>query len=131
MAVTIDQLVAVHRKMDDALSELQGKMDAIEVQRLEVRALILEIMKEQKLETARTENGTVSKVIKERYWTGDWSALHQYIIDHGAVDLLEKRVQQTNMREWIATHPNDYPPSLNIDREYSISIRKPTKVKEL
>ena len=46
MAVTIDQLVAVHRKMDDALSELQGKMDAIEVQRLEVRALILEIMKE-------------------------------------------------------------------------------------
>ena len=130
MDVTIDQLVGIHRKMDAALSELQAKMDAIDVQRNEVRATILNIMKDQKLETARTENGTVTKSIRDRYWTGDWAAMHAYIIETGAVDLLEKRIQQTNMREWIAAHPNDHPPSLNIDREYAISIRKPTKAKE-
>ena len=131
MAVTIDKLVAIHRKMDNALSELQGQMDEIDVQRSAVRAEILEMMKEQKLESVRTDEGTVTKSVKERYWTGDWSALHAYIIESGAVDLLEKRIQQTNMREWIAAHPNDYPPSLNIDREFAISIRKPTKSKEL
>jgi hypothetical protein len=130
MAVTIDKLVAIHRKMDNALSELQGQMDEIDVQRSAVRAEILEMMKEQKLESVRTDEGTVTKSVKERYWTGDWSALHAYIIESGAVDLLEKRIQQTNMREWIAAHPNDYPPSLNIDREFAISIRKPTKSKE-
>jgi hypothetical protein len=131
MAVTIDELVAVHRKMDNALAELQDKMDVIDTQREEIRAMILAVMNDQKLETARTENGTVTRTIKNRYWTGDWTALHAYIIETGAVDLLEKRIQQTNMREWIAAHPNDHPPSLNIDREYAISIRKPTKAKEL
>jgi hypothetical protein len=131
MAVTIDELVNIHRKMDVALAELQSKMDEIDEQRVAVRTTILEMMKEQKLESVRTDNGTVTKSIKERYWTGDWSALHAYIIETGAVDLLEKRIQQTNMREWIAAHPNDHPPSLNIDREYAISIRKPTKAKEL
>lgn len=125
--LTIDKLVAIHRKMDAKLSELQAEIDDIESQRTEVRTTILELMKAQGLETARTEHGTVSKTIKERFWSSDWPALHQYIIDHGAVGLLQQRIHETNMREWIAAHPNDFPPSLNIDREYAITIRKPTK----
>lgn len=131
MGVTIDELVAVHRKMEAALAEHQSKIDAIEEQRQEVRNLILEMMKEQKLESVRTDSGTVTKGIKERYWSNDWPALHQYIIDHGAVGLLQQRIHESNMREWIAAHPNDFPPSLNIDREYGITIRKPTTKKEL
>lgn len=128
--ITIDKLVAVHRKIDAKLAELQSEMDEIEVQRAEVRAQILELMKTLGLETARTEHGTVTKSIKERYWTSDWPALHQYIIDHGAVGLLQQRIHETNMREWVTAHPNDYPPSLNLDREYAITIRKPTTRKE-
>jgi hypothetical protein len=131
MGVTIDELVAVHRKMEIALAEHQAKIDAIEEQRQEVRNAILEMMKEQKLESVRTDSGTVTKGIKERYWSNDWPALHQYIIDNGAVGLLQQRIHETNMREWIAAHPNDFPPSLNIDREYGITIRKPSTKKEL
>lgn len=125
MTITIDQLVAVDRKMNDALSELQGKMDDIEEQRKQVRATILELMKEQGADSVRTKHGTVTRSIKERYWTNDWAVLQPYILEHGAVDLLEKRIHQTNMKSWIESHPNDYPPGLNLDREYSITIRKP------
>jgi hypothetical protein len=131
MAVTIDKLVAIHRKMETAMAEYQAKIDEIEEQRQEVRNTILEIMKEQKLESVRTDHGTVTKGVKDRYWSNDWSALHQYIIEHGAVGLLQQRIHETNMRDWIAAHPNDFPPSLNIDREFGITIRKPSTKKEL
>jgi len=131
MAVTIDKLVAIHRKMETAMAEYQAKIDEIEEQRQEVRNTILEIMKEQKLESVRTDHGTVTKGVKDRYWSNDWSALHQYIIEHGAVGLLQQRIHETNMRDWIAAHPNDFPPSLNVDREFGITIRKPSTKKEL
>jgi hypothetical protein len=131
MAVTIDKLVAIHRKMETAMAEYQAKIDEIEEQRQEVRNTILEIMKEQKLESVRTDHGTVTKGVKDRYWSNDWSALHQYIIEHGAVGLLQQRIHETNMRDWIAAHPNDFPPSLNINREFGITIRKPSTKKEL
>jgi len=131
MAVTIDKLVAIHRKMESAMAEYQAKIDEIEEQRQEVRNTILDIMKEQKLESVRTDHGTVTKGVKDRYWSNDWSALHQYIVEHGAVGLLQQRIHETNMRDWIAAHPNDFPPSLNIDREYGITIRKPSTKKEL
>jgi hypothetical protein len=131
MAVTIDKLVAIHRKMETAMAEYQAKIDEIVEQRQEVRNTILDIMKEQKLESVRTDHGTVTKGVKDRYWSNDWSALHQYIIEHGAVGLLQQRIHETNMRDWIAAHPNDFPPSLNIDREFGITIRKPSTKKEL
>lgn len=131
MSVTIDKLVAIHRKMEVAMAEHQAKIDEIEEQRQEVRNTILEMMKEQKLESVRTDSGTVTKGVKDRYWSNDWAALHQYIIEHGAVGLLQQRIHETNMRDWIAAHPNDFPPSLNIDREYGITIRKPSTKKEL
>lgn len=125
--VTIDQLIAIDRKMNEALSELQTKMDDIEEQRKSVRQTILDMMATQNVNSVSTVHGTVSRTIKDRFWTNDWTVLHQYILEHGAVDLLEKRVHQTNMKEWLETHPDDYPPGLNVDREYSISIRKPRK----
>ena len=131
MAITIDKLVAIHRKMETAMAEYQAKIDELEGQRQEVRNTLLDMRKEPKLESVRTDHGTVTKGVKDRYWSNDWSALHQYIIEHGAVGLLQQRIHETNMRDWIAAHPNDFPPSLNVDREYGITIRKPTTKKEL
>lgn len=125
--VTLDHLVSVDRKMTAKMSELQKQLDDVESDRETVRATIAEMMKEQGVESVRTKHGTVSRTLKERYWATDWTVLYQYILEHGAVELLEKRVHQTNMKEWIETHRDDFPPALNIDRTYTISVRKPPK----
>jgi len=125
--LTLDHLVAVDRKMTAKMSELQKQLDDVESDRETVRNTIAEMMKEQGVESLRTKHGTVSRTLKERYWATDWTVLYQYILEHGAVELLEKRVHQTNMKEWIETHRDDFPPALNIDRTYTISVRKPTK----
>jgi hypothetical protein len=128
--VPVDKLVAVERKITAAMEELQTKMDDIESQRKEVRSTILSIMNARGEDSVKTAHGTVSRTIKERIWTNDWAPLHNYILEHGAVDLLEKRIHQTNMRQWMDQHPDDYPPALNVDREYTITIRNPRKAKE-
>lgn len=124
-SLTVDELVKIHEKMKAKEAELQAEIDQIEEQRNLVRGTILSIMNERNEESIRTESGTVTRTLKERIWTNDWAPLHQFILEHGAVDLLEKRIQQTNMRQWIEDHPNDFPPGINIDREYTITIRKP------
>lgn len=128
--LTIDKLVAIDRKMSAKLAELQEQHDTIEKQRKEVRATIANIMNERNEDSVRTAHGTVSRSIKERYWTNDWAAFRNYVLETGAVDLYEKRIQQTNMKQWLADHPDDYPPGLNIDREYQITIRKPRSTGE-
>lgn len=125
--LTLDHLVSIDRKMTAKMSELQKQLDDIESDRETVRSTIADLMKEQGVESLRTKHGTVSRTLKERYWATDWPVLHQYILEHGAIELLEKRVSQTNMREWIETHRDDFPPALNIERSYTISVRKPTK----
>jgi hypothetical protein len=125
--ITLDRLVTVERKITAALEEKQKELDDLEAQREEVRATILAIMNERNEESVRTANGTVTRSVSTRYWATDWSAFHQYVLDHGALDLIERRVAQRNMKEWIEAHPNDFPPSLNIDRKYTITIRKPRK----
>lgn len=127
MITNVDELVRVRQKMKAKVAELDREIGAIEVETKLIESELLEMCKELGVDSFKTEHGTVSRVIRERYWTNDWSVLHEYILEHGALELLEKRVQQTNMRSWIETHPTDHPPGLNIDREYVISIRKPTK----
>lgn len=126
-SITLDKLVAIDRKMTAVMEEKQAELDAIEAQRKEVRATILGIMNERNESSVRTANGTVTRSVRERYWTNDWPSFNKYVIEHGAVDLYEKRIHQGNMKEWVAEHPDDFPPALNIDREYTITIRKPKK----
>jgi len=38
--------------------------------------------------------------------------------------LLEKRIHQTNMKEFLENNPDVEPMGLNIDREYEITIRR-------
>ena len=40
------------------------------------------------------------------------------------MELLEKRIHQTNIKEFIDANPDVHPPGLNIDSEYEITIRR-------
>jgi len=44
--------------------------------------------------------------------------------DSGRMELLEKRIHQTNMREFLEENPEVHPPGLNVDQEYEITIRR-------
>ena len=123
-----EQLVTVYIKMRDALVKLQREFDekegAIKAQQDIITQALLEMCKEMGAEGLRTPAGSVFKTIKTRYWTSDWGSMKQFIKDNDALDLMEQRVHQTNMKTFLEENPTLMPPGMNVDSRYSITVRR-------
>jgi hypothetical protein len=123
-----DQLVAVYIKMRDKKDairhDMEQQMNHIEEQMQVVGQQILEICKETGAESIRTAHGTAYRTIKQRFWTNDWEAMHKFIRENEAMELLERRIHQTNMKQFLEENPELKPAGLNIDREYAITVRR-------
>ena len=72
----------------------------------------------------RTSEGLFYRSVKQKFWTNDWEKMHAFVIEHGVPELLEKRLNQTNLKQFLEENPELKPDGLNIDSEYSMSVRK-------
>lgn len=124
----VDKLVRVFIKMRDKKAEIakeaQEKESELEEKMTKIRRALLNYCKENEVESVRTESGTFFRSIKARYTTNDWSSMNKFILEHQAVELLDKRINQGNMKQFLEDNPDLLPPGLNIDREYAITIRR-------
>jgi hypothetical protein len=50
--------------------------------------------------------------------------MKQFIKDNDALDLMEQRVHQTNMKNFLEENPTLMPPGMNVDSRYSITVRR-------
>jgi hypothetical protein len=130
-AVPMDRLAKVYRKMAAKIQELTAEYDAaveeIKRQQDAVKTALKDQMLVMGVSSVRTDNGTVVLSTKTRYNTQDWDSFKEFIKEHDAIDLLEKRIAQTNMGTFLDENPGVVPPGLNTMTEYAISVRKPTK----
>jgi hypothetical protein len=128
MDSSIDKIVAVYIKIRNAKEELTREYDDkiadLDEQMRTLKQKLLDISKETGVTSFKTENGTAYRTIKNRYWTNDWESFYGFMREQGAMELLEKRIHQTNMREFLEDHPEVHPPGLNVDQEYEITIRR-------
>jgi hypothetical protein len=126
--VTVDKLTRVYLKIRDKRAEIAAKFkeqdDALSAQLDAVKAALLEHCKEHNVDSVRTEHGLFYRTVRTRYWTSDWAAMHKFIMEQGAPEFLEKRLNQTAVKEFLAENPETVPPGLNVDSEYAISVRK-------
>lgn len=122
------KLVAVYIKMRDAKDaiarEYEAKVNEIKEQMEAVEQALLEICKTTGQDGGRTTYGTFSRTVKTRYWTNDWGSMHSFIKEHDAIHLLEQRIHQTNMQEFLRDNPGTLPQGLNADSRYSITVRR-------
>lgn len=128
MDSSINKIVAVYIKIRNAKEELTREYDDkiadLDEQMRTLKQKLLDISKETGVTSFKTENGTAYRTIKNRYWTNDWESFYGFMREQGAMELLEKRIHQTNMREFLEDHPEVHPPGLNVDQEYEITIRR-------
>lgn len=125
--VSIDTLCKIYMKMRAKLSELNGEIAKIEEQKEQVSAAMRDKMKELGVQSVRTDHGTITMLKKTRYYTQDWDSFKNFVLENQAVDLLERRIAQTNMTQFLEENPGLVPPGLNADQKFDISVRKPTK----
>ena len=126
----MDRLAKIYRKMRSAIEvltkEYDTQVEAIKEQQEGVKNAMKEQMKALGVSSMKTEQGTVILSVKTRYNTQDWDSFKKFVITHEAVDLLEKRIAQSNMAQFLEENPGLVPPGLNTSSEYDVSVRKPT-----
>jgi hypothetical protein len=128
--VPLDKLAKIYRKMRDRVSELTREYDTeveiIKAQQAEIVTAMKEQMQALGVTSVRTDQGTVVLSVKTRYSTSDWDSFKSFVVEHDALDLFEKRIAQTNMKQFLEENPGVVPPGLNSNAEYDISVRKPS-----
>ena len=128
---TIADLVAVYRKLRGAIAEAEEELET-RVRELReqldlVSAEILNFCNEQNLDSVKTPAGTISRRVQTRYWTTDWEQMNKFILENEALHLLEKRIHNGNMKQFLEENPDVLPIGLQVDNKYVIQVRKPTE----
>jgi hypothetical protein len=130
-AVPLDKLAHIYRKIKDKIEvltkEYDTQVEALKAQQDEVKFAMKDQMKAMGVKSVQTQFGTVSLVTKTRYTTQDWDSFKRFVVEHEVVDLLEKRIAQSNMASFLEENPTLVPPGLNSTTEFDISVRKPSK----
>jgi hypothetical protein len=126
-AVPLDKLVAIHAKIKAKMEGLDRQLAELEEQRTEIRLAIKDQMKALGLTSVQTSTGTVSLMKKTRYNTQDWDSFKAFVLEHQVVDLLEKRIAQSNMAQFLEENPGVVPPGLNSVTEFDIRVTKARK----
>lgn len=129
-AVPMNKLAKVYRKMQAEKQRLTAEYDSkiadIERQQDVVKNALKDQMLVLGVSSVRTDDGTVVLATKTRYQTQDWDSFKEFIKEHDAIELLEKRIAQGNMATFLKDNPGVLPPGMNSVTEYQISVRKPT-----
>jgi len=112
-----DRRETLKRDWESKDSEIKSQMEVIEV-------ALLDLCKEINANSISTNHGTVIRSVKSRYWTNDWDSMYRFIKEHDAYGLLERRIQQTHMKEFLQENPNLLPAGLNVENQYTVLVRR-------
>lgn len=127
--VNVEELVGVYLKIRgerERILRLYESEDAsLKADMAEVEAMLLAYCNDSNANGFKTAQGTVTRKLNERFYCNDWDGFRKFVLDNGAVELLEKRIHQSNFKQFLSEHEGDgLPPGVNIMREYGISVRK-------
>ena len=124
----VDKLVKIYIKIRDARDQLRRELEEKEADLNEQLSLIeqeiLEVCKKTGADSIKTKHGTAMRNVKSRFWTNDWERFYDFMFEYNAPELLEKRIHQSNMKQFLEENPDLHPAGLNVDRTYAITIRR-------
>ena len=124
----LDKLTAIYLKMRDKRDDMRREAEAQEKELVEqmdiIEAEMLEVCKQMNADSVRTPHGTIIRSVKSRYWTNDWDSMYRFIREHDAFGLLEKRLHQTHLKEFLSENPDTFPIGVNVENSYSVVVRR-------
>jgi len=125
---SVEQLVSVFIKIRDARDAAKREWEEREAdfnEQLEmIDQQLLEICKETGADSIKTKHGTAIRSVKSRYWTNDWESFYDFIYKQNEFGLLEKRIHQTHMKQFLEENPELLPAGLNVDSQYTMTVRR-------
>jgi hypothetical protein len=130
--VKLDEIVQTYlriRSQREAIQRDYELQDAeLKAEQAQLEQVLLEQCNSMNAETIRTGAGTIVKTLKENFICSDWDGLKSFILENGLIELMQQRLHNTNLKEYLANHEGEgMPPGVSSFREYSIVVKKPSK----
>ena len=126
--ITPDKLAKTYLRIRAERSMLSAKYkeeDGNLIRQLDIiKQAMLDHCEDHNVESVRTSEGLFFRSTKKKYWVSEWDAMHKLIVEENAPQLLDKRINQANMREFLEENPDLKPEGLEIEEEVTISVRK-------
>ena len=107
----------IAKKLEEEIALLDGKLDMLS-------AAMKDMLVAAGAKSINTDHGTVYATVRTKYYPMDWGVFNQWVMTNGAVELLEKRVSQKNMAQWLEENPTNPPPGLQAEAEQTVTVRK-------
>ena len=120
----IEKLMQAEINIRDAIADLENQVKDLKAKREKIQSALNDICLQMKVDGLKTSVGTLTRSVKTRYWTDDWPSMYQFLKEQDALELMEKRIAQGNMKEFLANNPGVLPPGIQQQNEFSIVIRR-------
>jgi len=125
----VETFITLRNERDRMRNEWEAKDSEIKEEMTTLEQALLSICNETNATSIKTDKGTVIRKLNERFFCSDWDNFRDYVLEHQALELLERRIHQGNFKEFIAERQDEgLPPGVNVMREYGVTVRKPTSV---
>lgn len=125
----VETFITLRNERDRMRNEWEVKDAAIKDEMTTLEQALLAICNETNATSIKTDKGTVIRKLNERFFCSDWDNFRDYVLQHQALELLERRIHQGNFKEFIAERQDEgLPPGVNVMREFGVTVRKPTSV---
>ena len=128
MSIT-DELVSayinIRGQREKLLREYEDADKALKADLAQIEVALLELCNSVNADSIRTTHGTVMRKLNERFFCQDWDNFYKFVLENEAPHLLERRIHQSNFKEFLSNHGDDgLPPGVNVMREYGVTVRK-------
>lgn len=127
--LSMEDLVRAYVKaraaIDEKKEQHKAELEVLEKHFDVIAAALLDQCNDLNADSIKTAAGTVSRRISSRYWSSDWDSMYEFIREHNAPFLLEQRIHNGNMQQFLEENPDVMPIGLQTNRKYVIQVRKP------
>ena len=121
----VEAYLAIRNERERILHEYETMDKELKAEMAILETGLLDICNTIGANSINTKYGTVIRSIKERATCGDWDNFKKFVLENQLVDLLEKRIHQTNFKTFMEEHSEDgLPPGVSVMREFAITVRK-------
>lgn len=125
--IPLEKLARIYRKIYLKAQEVQRQLDRLDEQKKEIKLAMKDQLRELGVSSVKTEGGNISTSTKTKYYTDDWESFKAFMVEHDALDLVEQRIAQTNLKLFLEENPGVVPMGLNSMAEVTVTVTKPTK----
>ncbi len=112
-----DEVASINKEADKKIKELEREKEKLE-------KYCADKLEQLGSESVKTKSGTIMRQDKVRYSSTNWEEFYTLMKEEDRFELLEKRIHQTNFKEFLEGNPDKEPKGLNVFRETKITVRR-------